>query len=116
MELENKMAKAGKFGLQLTIGEEARIREAMEYRFGPFANLYLARLGIVTDGESRWKVIKALGDALTFAYRKLALNAEGDYSPDPAAERFPAQPPAHVPRTQQRGLTVGAVFDLWSEA
>ena len=52
LALDNEKAKVGKFGPQLTIGEEARAREAMEYRFGPFADLYLARRGIVTDGES----------------------------------------------------------------
>jgi integrase len=118
LALDNERAKAGRFGPQLTIGEEARVTEAMEYRFGPFADLYLARRGIVTDGESRRKLIVALGDALTFAYRKLALNAEGDYSPDPLAERFPApSPPLPAPEPPApKGPTVGAVFDLWREA
>ena len=116
--VENEKAKVGRFGLQLTIGEEARVREAMGYRFGPFADLYLARRGIVIDNDSRWKLIKAMGDALTFAYLKLAKNAEGDYAPDPAAERFPAPAPPSPVRepSPQKGPTVWKIFELWRDA
>ena len=57
---DNKDARAGSFGPQLTIGDEARKREAMEYRFGKLADHYLAKRGVLTDAEGRWKFIDAL--------------------------------------------------------
>jgi hypothetical protein len=47
-----------------------------------------ATKGILTDAESRWKLVEALASALNDASRKLARNADGDFSPDPAAQRF----------------------------
>ena len=101
---DNVKAQAGKFSLM--IGDEARQRNSMEGHFGLWADHYLAKRGVLTDAEGRWKFIKALAEALNDAYRKLALNAEGDYRPDPAADRFPASPsgsrlssqPRHQPR------------------
>jgi hypothetical protein len=90
---DNEDARAGNFGLQLTIGDEARKREAMEYRFRPLADHYLAKRGVLTDAEGRWKFINALAGALDDAAAKLARNAEGDYRRDPAADRFPSWTP-----------------------
>ena len=57
---DNKDARAGSFGPQLTIGDEARKREAMEYRFGKLADHYLAKRGVLTDAEGRRKFIDVL--------------------------------------------------------
>jgi hypothetical protein len=83
----------------------------MEQRFGPLADAALAREGIVTDDDSRWKLIEALARDLTEAAKKLARNANGDYSPDTYADRFPqlneVRPfpklPAPLLRWQRRG-------------
>jgi hypothetical protein len=81
----------------LLIGEEARQRDAMERLHGKMADHYLSKRGVLTDAEGRWKFIKALSDALEDAFLKLARNAEGDYSPDPAAEKRPKWTPKQTP-------------------
>lgn len=54
----------------------------MEARFGKLTDAFLAGRGVVTDAESRWKLIEKASIDLSEAARKLARNAEGDYTPD----------------------------------
>lgn len=114
--LENMKAQAGWFSLM--IGEEARQRDSMEQQLGPLADLYLARRAILTDPDSRWKFIRALAEALNDAYLKLAKNAEGDYRPDPNADRFPewkppVQPTAPATGSPKSEPTVAQLFEAW---
>jgi hypothetical protein len=46
--------------------------------------------GIVTDDNSRWKLIEALARDLTEGAKELARNADGDYSLDTYITRFPS--------------------------
>ncbi|MBD2748784.1 hypothetical protein IC232_19000 [Microvirga sp. BT688] len=86
----NQMARDGKLGTgPLMIGKEAAQTHAMELHFGPMTDAVLKREGLVIDRESRKLLIKAVGYALDSAAAKLERNAEFDYSPDPAASRFP---------------------------
>ena len=62
----------------------------MEQRFGRIVDAMLVREGVVTDHESRWKVIEAVARDLIEAAEKLARNADGDYSPDTYVSRFPS--------------------------
>jgi hypothetical protein len=52
----------------------------MELRFGAMTDALLRKEGLVTDEQSRWRVIEALGRDLTAAAEKLARNAGGDTS------------------------------------
>ena len=71
----------------------------------------MAREGIVTDDDSRWKLIEALARDLTEAAKKLARNADGDYSPDRYADRFPRLNELKaVPQTRR---TLTALADAW---
>jgi hypothetical protein len=63
----------------------------MEQRFGGLADATLTEEGIVTDDDSRWKLIEALARDLTEAAKKLARNADHDYSPDTYVNAFPHQ-------------------------
>jgi hypothetical protein len=85
----NEVARRGN---PLVIAKNDAERQAisMEGRFGPLADATLLAEGTVTDDESRWKLIEALARDLTPAARKLARNADGDYSPDTYAARFPS--------------------------
>ncbi len=110
---DNKDARAGSFGLQLTIGDEARKREAMEYRFGKLADHYLAKRGVLTDAEGRWKFIDALAGALDDAAEKLARNSEADYRPDPAADKYPSWTPPQVMKQEAQVLTLTRILEGW---
>jgi len=68
---------------------EAQIAELDRY-VGPFLDPVLSREGIVPADEDRPALLRAFASALIKAANKLNKNAEGDYSPDPAAARFPA--------------------------
>ena len=76
--------EAAKRGNPLLIAKNDAERQliSMDERFGPLADATLLAEGIVTDDNSRWKLIEALARDLTPAAKKLARNADGDYSPD----------------------------------
>lgn len=89
----NDLARCGQFGLGARLGifkdEDERRDVSMEHRFGGIVDATLIREGVVTDDESRWKLIEAVSRDLTEAAKKLARNADGDYSPDNFVSRFP---------------------------
>src|SRR5690606_25085764 len=111
---QNAAAQAGKFGLaQLMIGlspEEQRAKD-LEWRFGAFADLVLARHALVTDGQSRWRLIEEVAKAMDEAAAKLERNARGDYRPDETAKRFP---PLEVNRRHKR-ITLRELYDRWAD-
>jgi integrase len=86
----------------------------MEERFGGLADATLLAESIVTDDDSRWKVIEALSRDLTPAAKKLARNADGDYSPDTYAARFPS--PAEARPTAKTNRSITALADAWHTA
>lgn len=108
----NREARKGNI---LFIGNHAeRRREAMERRFGRMADIILARRSIVTDGESRWKLIERLSLDMPKAGEKLARNADGDFAPDQYAQRFPAWEDGkqNVPK----GHTLSGLAQAWHDA
>jgi integrase len=110
----NNMASRGEYGVavQFMIGEHARQDASMERRFGAMADKILALHGVVTDSESRKRLIRELYKADSLAADKLERNADGDYRPDPEAERFPKwEKPQAV--SKAGGLTFDALFEGW---
>lgn len=76
-------------GLLLTTGwteAEALARD----RYGPRVDDLLARHGLQVSPQDRKRIILATAEAMRDAHAQLRRNAEGDYRPDPQAERFPA--------------------------
>ncbi|WP_201861503.1 site-specific integrase [Microvirga soli] len=116
MQNINQMARDGKLGAgPLMIGKEAAQAHSMAFRFGPIADAVLRREGLAVDQDSRNLLIKALAHALDAAAAKLERNAEFDYSPDPAASRFPKwKPIEHKPEARKSSPTV-SVADLWEQ-
>ena len=115
---DNNKAFSGRFGFSsLKIGEAARRSGSLEERFGPFVDLVLAWKGLFVDAESRHKVLEHVAKAMDVATKKVRRNAEGDYSPDPAATRFPrwedkkTSPPASSRLAPQASVT--GLFDGW---
>lgn len=62
----------------------------LEKHVGRWLGPILSREGIIPADEDRPALLRAFAEALILAANKLKKNAEGDYSPDPAATRFPA--------------------------
>lgn len=88
----NEEARRGDFGLVATLGihrsAEDRRRKSMEKRFGKMTDAFLVRRGIMTDAGSRWKLIDMASLDLSEAVKKLARNADGDFTPDDAIGSF----------------------------
>lgn len=96
----NDQARDGKYGTgPLRLGKEAQRRASMEDRFGGMVDAFLAKRGLHVDDDSRWRLLDRASGDLMEAAKKLSRNAEGDYSPDEYAKRFPAfeQPSSDAP-------------------
>lgn len=96
--------------------------EAGERTFGPIIDRLLLAKGIGrVDTSSREMLLKAFHLALRDAFEARERNAEGDYRPDPKAERFPLfeQAPVNEPPSPSSSakdtLTV-LLADWWVEA
>jgi len=110
----NEQAKAGGYGRgALMIGHQAKVKRSMEDRFGAMTDALVRSKGLVIDGESRERVLIEVSKGLDQAASQLKKFADGDYSPDPRANRFPA---FHKP-SQKRSdvLTMTAMFGAWEK-
>lgn len=116
----NEEARQGRYGAVARLGihasEEDRQIASMEARFGQMADKFLSRRGIVTDEESRWRLIEQASRDLSEAAKKLARNADGDYAVDQYAKRFPKfEAKAHLkPEGPRASLT--ALLTAWHAA
>jgi integrase len=73
--------------------EQARANGKLEKWYGETVDELLRRKGLRVDAASRERLLLATSDALRQAIQYLRRNAEGDYRPDPDAERFPPWKP-----------------------
>ncbi|WP_127075818.1 site-specific integrase [Rhodomicrobium lacus] len=115
----NEYALKGKLLTIDTFPGEGRLR-LLDERFGALVDAILRREGIVTDVLSRRFLLEEAGHAINEAARKLQRNAEGDYSPDPVAARFPAwegaQPQRAAPlssSSRPSSLTFEKLLSVW---
>lgn len=84
----NEEAKEG--CLSLKIGDDNERREwSMQERYGRIADHILVSKALNVDTHSRNLLLNELARASTQAAHKLERNAEGDYTPDANANRFP---------------------------
>ncbi|WP_152024968.1 hypothetical protein [Candidatus Filomicrobium marinum] len=63
--------------------------QLLERHVGPFLDAILVREGVIADDGQRLELLEAFAKALIDVAKKLKRNAEGDYSPDACAHRFP---------------------------
>src|SRR3569833_3679520 len=114
----NRIAQDGEYGLGAKLGISRNGAEkrklSMEARCGGIADATLRHEAIITDAESRWKLIEALARDMTEAAEKLARNADGDYSPDIYANRFPAA--GEIRGDAPTGKKLTELMDAWYAA
>lgn len=79
--------------------------------YGDEADRLLLEHGIVTDETSRNRLHLELDRAMRQAAEQNLKRAEGDYSPDPKANRFPAL--SVTSKAAPEGVTIRALFKLW---
>lgn len=77
--------------------------------FGSSVDALLARHKLKTDEDSRKQLILAVADAIQQGSKVSLRKAQGDYSPDPKANRFPPL----EPRKQKAEVSLLEVFRLW---
>jgi len=83
-------------------------------RFGPIVDAILLREGVLCDEDSRNRLLWAFSRALSEATDKLKRNAEGDYTPDPTASRFPDWKGTQAQRTTKpTSLTFDDLLERW---
>lgn len=116
---DNKAAVEGEFGIAaLMIPGPEKLRRSLESRFGPFADVLLARHGLIVDDESRHRLLMQTAKALDLAAQKTSKFAEGDYSDDGVERRFPKWEETTRPAPVRTGIVSlkGVVEDWWREA
>lgn len=88
--------------------------EALEPRLGPLADRLLLAKGIrALDEQCRPRLLQALQRAIQEAMWLRERQTGGDYSPDPAATRFPPfEPPKPAPSALPR-LSITELFNRW---
>ncbi len=113
--LNNLKARARKYGRgPLLIGAEAQRKASMEEQFGPLVDAVLVKECLLTDDQSRLRLLEEVALALDRAALKLQRNAEGDYSPDDVASRYPAwQNPASKTKPARK-LGLMDLFERWA--
>ena len=88
----------------------------LEKAFGSIIDRLLLTEGIrQVDNASRRLLLKAFRMALHDAFESRRRNAEGDYRPDPQAERFPAfkSPVAAMPAATNSKQSLKGLVDAW---
>lgn len=83
---------------------------AWEQWYGESVDQLLLSEGFNTDAESRDKLIRAAHEALIQAGEQQLKKAQGDYSPDPKADRFP---PIQKKKASANGVSLTELFELW---
>jgi integrase len=84
--------------------------DSLEDRFGLIADWTLIRQRIHLAQSDRRKFLHLVGTASLDAGWQLRRNAEGDYAPDPKAQRFPPIDTVSALKPKQ---TITGLFDLW---
>lgn len=93
--------------------EENSVR-SLEHYFGVPTDAALQRHGVITDAASRVALLKEVGKAVSEVAGRLQRNANGDYSADTNADRFPAwQPTTTPPQRPAGGITLDDLLSRW---
>jgi len=83
--------------------------DLLEGQYETVVDSVLVREGIEVDKESRRLLLDCVRDAEVDAFKSLARNAMGDYSPDPKAQRFP--PVADAKPNARPKLSITGLFE-----
>jgi hypothetical protein len=114
---DNEAARQGAFAApaSLLVGrtEADQRRASLQQRFGPMVDAFLKGRAIITDEKSHQRLIEQFSIDVSAAARKLARNADGDYSPDDYAKRFPKYEDAPAAAS---GRSLTALVQAWHKA
>ena len=117
--VENMAAKVGRLN-PLTIPTERRRYRDLETRFGAITDAILMGNGIVLNPDQRPKLLELIADGLTEAALVSLRRAQGDYSPDTGAAKYPeielpkkgSEPSQAIPSSSRNNpLTFTTVID-----
>jgi integrase len=104
----------------LRLDQEVREAGKLEQWWGSTVDDLLRKRGLHVDLTSRARLLDAISSAVRQAGEHLKKNAAGDYSPDPAASRFPEWKPKGAPQalptTSGKTSLTGILADWWKEA
>jgi integrase len=91
------------------VGEGAMAKPGgAEQWYGPSADKVLSQEAVVPDAASRARLLGEVHRAVLLAAEQRKRQAEGDYGPDPHADRFP-----QVAKEKPEVVTVSGLLDLW---
>jgi len=114
----NEAARKGAFALPARMffnrTEADQRRASMEKRFGPMVDAFLKGRGIFTVEESRRKLIDQFSVEASEAAKKLARNADGDYTPDTYVTKFPEFEERQKDGPQSKSLK--GLIEAWYKA
>lgn len=113
-EVANLQAEGGQYGRAalMILSDEARRALSVEERVGGFSDAILRRRGLVVDAESRARLNEQVLASLRQANLLLMRRAEGDYTPDPQAGRFPDFPEV---KADTKAVSLLSLFDGWAK-
>ncbi len=103
----------------LKVKAGVRSEKRLEQWVGVVVDELLESKGLLIDAESRARLLVAYHGALMQAMARLKRHAEGDYTPDPLASRFPEFEAVRreVPQTATDGVSLrGLLEGWWAEA
>ncbi|MFN3723580.1 MAG: DUF6538 domain-containing protein [Paracoccaceae bacterium] len=87
---------------------------AQERWYAPTIDNLLLEHGLVTDEASRKRLVQEADRAFRQVTEQQLKRAEGDYAPDPKANRFPPVVTVDTkPEKKSEALTIRAMFKLW---
>jgi integrase len=113
---ENERARKGEYASPLGIYrvQAEKVAASLERRFGQLIDVILAREALVIDQESRGRLLVEGARALDDAAEKLKRNAEGNYTPDPSAQRFPKWEGGKAAQPKGRA-TITSLLEGWQK-
>jgi len=98
-----------------TFPDEGRLRRLDKF-VGPFIEPILSRESVVPADGDRFPLLRAFARALIDAAKTLERNAEGDFTPDTVAARFPKwEGKTRKASSSENGLTPTHLFNLWQQ-
>lgn len=100
----------------LSLSEQAEaVEDGLEKWYGEAANEVLAEEGIAIDTASRTRLLREIHKAWTQAANQQMKRAEGDFTPDQQANRFPKWEPTGAPQNANQGPTLTSLFERWKK-
>jgi hypothetical protein len=88
---------------------------ALAHFFGDDVDQLCANYALNLDAATRGQLLREIGKAAHLAVDRIERSADGDYSPDPHASRFPAFEPLPPQRPGPRGLKAITAEKLYAD-